>query len=291
VKSECSSKIRPKGTQLSNKVSVGKDTRGGKARSSKNLGSDRVGKAHAFSNALAMETNIYGFVEIEVETTSKAAKGSRVISNSVENIGNANSETALQLVDMLSAHEDRKQGCASKHSQMQEVQPLVREAHIKGGSANEKRHKIVATSCANCTSRDGLSGYQMASENALLASKVTLPCENEFNGREDSLFSCKKTGKEDIHELNGASSDISSMSTLTLVHSDETRIEWDPQTQQRAEGLESLLEICSDLLKQERLEELAGVLRPFGEEAVSSRETAIWLTQSLMNIRKTGSAA
>jgi NIMA (never in mitosis gene a)-related kinase len=289
VKSECSSKIRPKRTQLSNKVSVGKDTRGGKARSSKNLGSDQVGKAHAFSNAPAKETNMSGFVEIEVETTSKPAKASRVISNSVEKIGNANSETAL--VDMLSAHEDKQQQCATKHSQLQEEQPLVREVHIKGGSANEKRHKIVATSCANCTSRDGLSGYRMASENALLASKVTLPCENEFNGREDSLFSCKKTGKEDIHELNGASSDISSMSTLTLVHSDETRIEWDPQTQQRAEGLESLLEICSDLLKQERLEELAGVLRPFGEEAVSSRETAIWLTQSLMNTRKTGSAA
>ena len=63
-----------------------------------------------------------------------------------------------------------------------------------------------------------------------------------------------------------------------------------PQNTERAEGLESLLEICSDLLKQERLEELGGVLRPFGEEAVSSRETAIWLTQSLMNIRKTGSA-
>jgi NIMA (never in mitosis gene a)-related kinase len=102
----------------------------------------------------------------------------------------------------------------------------------------------------------------------------------------------KQTRKEDIFELNGASSDISSMSMLILDHGDETRNEWKPQTQQRAEGLESLLEICSNLLKQERLEELAGVLRPFGEEeAVSSREIAIWLTQSLMNIRKTGSAA
>ncbi|KAE8037116.1 hypothetical protein FH972_009737 [Carpinus fangiana] len=51
VKSECSSKIRPKGTQLSNKVSVGKDTRGGKARPSKNLGSVQAGKTHAFSKA------------------------------------------------------------------------------------------------------------------------------------------------------------------------------------------------------------------------------------------------
>jgi hypothetical protein len=107
VKSECSSKIRPKGTQLSNKVSVGKDTRGGKARPSKNLGSVQVRKAHAFSKAPAKETNICGFLEIEVvtrivdctnchEKTSKAVKGSRVISiNYVEQIANANSETAL----------------------------------------------------------------------------------------------------------------------------------------------------------------------------------------------------
>jgi hypothetical protein len=53
--------------------------------------------------------------------------------------------------------------------------------------------------------------------------------------------------REDIYELNRGSSDISSMSTLTLDHGDETKIEWDPQTRQRAEGLESLLEIYSDL--------------------------------------------
>ena len=89
VKSECSCKIRPKGAQLSNKVSVGKDTRGGKARPSKNLGSIQVGKAHAFSKASAKKPKICGFLEIEVETrivdhtscpekTSKAiVKGSR----------------------------------------------------------------------------------------------------------------------------------------------------------------------------------------------------------------------
>ncbi|XP_059429441.1 serine/threonine-protein kinase Nek6-like [Corylus avellana] len=272
VKSECSSKIRPKGTQLSNKVSVGKDTRGGKARLSKNLGSVKVGKAHVFSNAPAKETNICGFLEIEVETrivdcpscsekTSKAVKGSRLISNSVEQIGNANSETAL--VHMLSAHADRKKGCSSK------------QRSSSHSTVNPSSYLINAST-----------------ENASLEGKVTLPCENEFNARENGPISTKQTGKEDIYELNGASSDISSMSTLTLDHGDETRIEWDPQTLQRAEGLESLLEICSDLLKQERLEELAGVLRPFGEEeVVSSRETAIWLAQSLMNICKTGSAA
>jgi hypothetical protein len=235
------------------------------------LGSVQVGKAHAFSKAPAKETNICGFLEIEVATrivdcasclekTSKAVKGSRVISNSVEQIGNANSKTTL--VHMLSAHADRKKRCSSKprcssHSTINPCSYLI----------------------------------NASTENASSEGKVTLPCENEFNAKENGLISSKQTEKENIYELNGGSSDISSMSTVTLDHGYETRIEWDHQTWQRAKGLESLQEICSDLLKQERLEELAGVLRPFGEEeAVSSRETAIWLTQSLMNICKTGSA-
>lgn len=57
--------------------------------------------------------------------------------------------------------------------------------------------------------------------------------------------------------------------------------------EEKAEAMESLLELCAQLLKRERFEELAGVLRPFGEEeAVSSRETAIWLTKGLMNIQR-----
>lgn len=56
---------------------------------------------------------------------------------------------------------------------------------------------------------------------------------------------------------------------------------------EKAEAMESLLELCAQLLKRERFEELAGVLKPFGEEeVVSSRETAIWLTKGLMNIQR-----
>lgn len=67
--------------------------------------------------------------------------------------------------------------------------------------------------------------------------------------------------------------DSSSNNNSAVLARDETRTVFENPGLQRADALESLLELCAHLLKQDNIDELSGVLKPFGEDAVSSRET------------------
>ncbi|XP_042053796.1 serine/threonine-protein kinase Nek6-like [Salvia splendens] len=98
--------------------------------------------------------------------------------------------------------------------------------------------------------------------------------EDPLKIRDDLLTTPRATKK--------ATGDNLLLNKRTAASSDVGESKHENPGEHRAHALESLLELCARLLKEHKFDELAGVLKAFGEDAVSSRETAIWLTKSLM---------
>ncbi|XP_047258350.1 serine/threonine-protein kinase Nek6-like, partial [Capsicum annuum] len=131
-------------------------------------------------------------------------------------------------------------------------------------------------------------------ENGSECREVTIDClstesdgsllhKEELEKKAIAVYDTKQAKKDALRALDDK---VSQLKSLAALASKEEKDDWGNPTEQRAKALESLLEVCARLLRQEKIDELAGVLKPFGDDRMLSRETAIWLTKCLMTAQK-----
>ncbi|KAK7278866.1 hypothetical protein RJT34_23905 [Clitoria ternatea] len=204
-------------------------------------------------------------------------------------------EVTTEVEDKLSNDDFDKAEAQREDAKPEDFSKSMSSADSKGidkdGPINEERssptvHSVKVEDSAGTKPRlkeNETETFTEGSHMDFLTSETYDALPGKSEGRETTpMISCSvhKEDAEDAVVINKPPNGISSTKRIS--------VGGDNSSQQRADALESLLELCAILLKQGKLEELAAVLRPFGDDAVSvsSRETAICLTKSLMSSQK-----
>ncbi|XP_052174383.1 serine/threonine-protein kinase Nek6-like [Diospyros lotus] len=206
--------------------------------------------------------------QVELEECGNATLGENVKDHQIFSTQQVNGDTIMQRVGAKGGSADHKNSSPATDKARQEHEETDKSCLLKLNKPESYTEGITV-------------------EYASSGSDDTVPSKKDAVIKTANAGNSMQIEKYALQVLNQASSNISLLSTLAAVggNSDSKR-EWGNPSQQRADALESLLELCARLLKQDKLEELAGILKPFGEEAVSSRETAIWLTKGLITAQK-----